>query len=475
MSGIAGVARQGETALVTRMLEKISHRGRGRPRIFEKQGVTLGVVANSPDSIKQPASFPDRAVWDGPRPPLPIEEQIRLARSAFSLASSNYNGLFLARDALGIRPLYYGRTSSGSLCFASEVKALLEATRKVYEFLPGYWVDSEDRPHQFFTLNLESAQNLPVESLAARLHLLIEQAILRRIDGPVMGCWLSGGLDSSAIAALVRPHLNTLHTFAGGLDGAPDLEYASQVAGFLHAEHHEVIVSVPGLLKALPEVIYHLESFDALLVRSTLINYLVAEAASHFVGSAFSGEGGDELFGGYEYLKDLPPEKLPAELVDITGRLHNTALQRVDRSASAHGLVIYVPLLDLDVVEFALRLPPGLKIKQDGKAIKKYIFRLAMQGSLPEDVLWRPKSKFWQGAGVDTLLEEYAEEEVTNADFTRERILPNGWQLNTKEELLYYRIFKEHFGEFEDLNWMGRTKGAPVTGNDSDGKGETQS
>jgi asparagine synthase (glutamine-hydrolysing) len=125
-------------------------------------------------------------------------------------------------------------------------------------------------------------------------------------------------------------------------------------------------------------------------------------------------------------------------------------------------LVIYVPLLDLDVVELALRIPPGLKIKRNGAVIEKYIFRLAMQGALPEQVLWRPKSKFWQGAGVGTLLEQHANETVTDADFTRERRLPNGWRLNSKEELLYYRIFKQHFGEFEDLNWMGRTKGAPM-------------
>jgi asparagine synthase (glutamine-hydrolysing) len=462
MSGIAGIARQGEASLVTRMLEKMAYRGHGQPRIVQRQAVTLGVVSNSPDSIKQPASFPDRVVWDGPYPPLPFEEQVRLARGAFSMAAGNHGGLFLARDPMGVRPLYYGRTKDGVLCFASEVKALLEATRKVYEFPPGYWVDSGEIPRLFYSLNVVHPDDQPVESLVPHLHLLLEQAVLRRIDDTVMGCWLSGGLDSSAMAALARPHVKTLHTFAGGLDGAPDLEYALQVAEFLHTDHHEVIVTIPGLLKVLPEVIYHLESFDALLVRSTLINYLVAEAASQFVGSAFSGEGGDELFGGYEYLKDLPPEKLPAELVDITARLHNTALQRVDRSASAHGLVIYVPLLDLDVVELALRIPAELKIKRDGQVIEKYIFRLAMQGTLPDDALWRPKSKFWQGAGVGTVLEEYANEKITDADFSRERLLPNGWQLNTKEELMYYRIFKEHFGEFEDLNWMGRTKGAPV-------------
>jgi asparagine synthase (glutamine-hydrolysing) len=462
MSGIAGIAHRGEIPLVTKMLEKMAYRGHGLPYIVERENVTLGMVSNSPDSIMPPPSYLDRAAWDGPHPPLPIAGQVRLARGAFALASGNYNGLFLARDPLGVRPLYYGRTNDGALCFASEVKALLEATRSVHEFPPGYWVDSEEIPYQFYGLHVEPPDDLPADILASRLRLLLEQAVLRRIDSKVMGSWLSGGLDSSAMAALARPHLEKLHTFAGGLDGAPDLEYARRAANFLHSEHHEVIVSLSALLKVLPEVIYHLESFDALLVRSTLMNYLVAEAAAHFVGSAFSGEGGDELFGGYEYLKGLPVEKLPAELIDITGRLHNTALQRVDRSASAHGLVIYVPLLDLDVVEFALRVPPKLKIKHNGDVVEKYIFRLAMRGALPEDVLWRPKAKFWQGAGVETLLEEHASETVTDADFARERTLPNGWKANTKEELMYYRIFKEHFGEFDDLDWMGRTKGAPV-------------
>jgi asparagine synthase (glutamine-hydrolysing) len=462
MSGIAGIAHQGETALVTKMLEKMNYRGHGKPHIVEKPGVTLGTITNSPESVKQPSTFPHRAVWDGPRPPLPMAEQVRQARGAFSLAAGNHDGIFLARDALGVRPLYYGRTGNGVLCFASEVKALLLATNKAYEFQPGFWVDTENIPRQFYTLQQAPPMDLPPQAMAQRLRLLLEQAVLRRIDGPVMGCWLSGGLDSSAMAALARPHLNTLHTFAGGMVGAPDLQFACEVAESLHTAHHEVIVSLPGLLKVLPNVIYHLESFDALLVRSTLINYLVAEAASQFVSSAFSGEGGDELFGGYEYLKDLPSEKLPAELVDIIGRLHNTALQRVDRSASAHGLVIYVPLLDLDVVDFALRIPPAYKIRRNGNVIEKYVFRLAMDGILPEGILWRPKAKFWQGAGVGELLEKYAEETISEADFAKERKLPNGWKLNTKEELYYFRIFREHFPGMDELDWMGRTKGAPM-------------
>lgn len=464
MAGIAGITNQGETELVTKMLDKISYRGYTQPLIIQDERMTIGMITNSPQSIKPPPSIKKSVVWDDPRPPLPFAEQIQLCPNAFSLASVDQNDLVIARDSLGIRPLYFGHNQEGDLCFASEVKALLEATRDVHEFPPGAWMDSEKNIHKFNEIKLKPHENLPVEVMASNLRLLLEQSILRRIDDPMMGSWLSGGLDSSAIAALVRPHLKTLHTFVGGLKGAPDLEYARQVSDYLHTDHHEVIVTVEDLIKILPEVIYHMESFDALLIRSTLMNYLVAKLASQYVGSAFSGEGGDELFGGYDYLKNIPMQNLPAELVDITGRLHNTALQRVDRSASAHGLVIYVPLLDKDVVNFAFRTPPEMKIKHGlGGKIEKYIFRLSMQGALPDSILWRTKSKFWEGAGVETQLEQYAQEIISESDFNRESILSNGWKINTREEMMYYLIFKEQFGVFEDMTWMGRTKSAPVS------------
>ncbi len=140
-------------------------------------------------------------------------------------------------------------------------------------------------------------------------------------------------------------------------------------------------------------------------------------------------------------------------------RLHNTALQRVDRCAYAHGLVPHVPFADLEFVRYALCIPAEYKIhRQGGTLVEKWILRRAFQGQLPDAVLWRPKAKFWQGAGVETLLAEHAEGSVTDADFRRERVLPNGWQLHSKEELFYYRIFREQFGEIPNLDWMGRTK-----------------
>lgn len=461
MSGIAGIAAPNKRSEVSKMLAHIAHRGKKGKKVIEVGGVTFGAIWSDSDETITPPRLRKQAVWDGLQPPLPDPKNLTINRGPLSMAAHGPQGFFMARDALGIRPLYYGKNGDGCLCFASEVKALLDLTRDVHEFPAGHWADAAVVPKSFFKVEVTPLQADDPNNLAADLRLRLEQAICRRIQSQEMGCWLSGGLDSSIIATLVRPHVKKLLTFAGGFPGAPDIKYAREMAEFLHSDHYEVIVTLPDLLRALPQVIYHFESFDALLVRSTLLNYLVAKSASQYIGTSFSGEGGDELFGGYEYLKDLPESRIPDELVDITNRLHNTALQRVDRSANAHGLTILVPFLDPDVVELALRIPPEYKIMRKEATIEKWILRKSMVGSLPEDVLWRTKSKFWQGSGVGDLMSEYANEHITDADFALERRLRNGWQLNTKEELLYYRIFREHFGELETLEWMGRTKGAP--------------
>jgi asparagine synthase (glutamine-hydrolysing) len=446
MAGIAGIKSSEKHELVNQMLDKMLHRGRAWRDIIEARGKTFGAIG-----LKNQEQALTELKMGGL-----AQDSTSTARFAQALASDS--GFELKRDPLGIAPLYYGWTIDGEFCFASEMKGLLVATRDIHELLPGHCFDGQ-KGEIYYELSVRTPLNESPDQIARELRKRLDASVEKSIGNGKVGAWLSGGLDSSTMAALAHQHVSHLPTFAGGLPGAPDLEFARLMAKYIQADHHEVIVNPEEILAALPEVIYYLETFDALLIRSSILNFLVAKRASNYVPVVFSGEGGDELFAGYDYLKFLDPAAIPAELIDITGRLHNTALQRVDRCAAAHGTVAHVGFLDPDVVEYALHIPAEYKLRN---GVEKWILRQAVADILPEPVLNRPKAKFWQGAGFEDLLAVYAEENVSEADFDRERQLANGWKLNTKEELLYYRIFREHFGEFDDLSWMGRTKGAPT-------------
>ncbi|KYK28831.1 MAG: asparagine synthase [Theionarchaea archaeon DG-70-1] len=441
MSGIAGIAHSGKKEEVGKMLDKIVHRGKAGRKIIDIEGGTIGVVWTTPQ--KDSVSEEENIVRDS------------ASSGHFAQAQIKDGDLLLMRDPLGVAPLYYSHTRDG-LCFAPEVKSLLEVTRTIHEFPPGCKYNGGMEP--YFCLEKMLPLREPSEHIAKELRKRLATSVKTCITSNVMGTWLSGGLDSSALAALASPHVDTLHTFAAGLCDAPDLEHAQAVADFIGSTHHEVVVTLDDLLSVLSKVIYHLESFDALLVRSSMTNYLAAEAASQYVSAVFSGEGSDELFAGYSYLKSVDSALLADELLDIIKRLHNTALQRVDRCASAHSTVAHLGFLDPEVVSYALQIPHEYKLCN---TVEKWILRRAMHGSLPERVLTREKAKFWEGAGVSELVAQHANSHISDEEFRHERYLPNGWELHTKEELMYYRIFCEEFGELEDLSWMGRTKGAP--------------
>jgi asparagine synthase (glutamine-hydrolysing) len=446
VSGIAGIEQNGRQEIVEKMLDKISHRGNAGCKVKEVEGATFGVVWTETQKDSLIRMKQNNEAYDGD------------GAGHSALAKIKDKGIVLKRDPLGVVPLYYGEDDKGMLCFASEVKALLDICSEVNIVPPGHRFDGEDLKPYFKLKKRHSFDKKP-DNIAKGLKKKIVNSIKKRIDfNSEVGAWLSGGLDSSALSALARPLKSRFFTFTAGVEGSTDIEHAREVADFIDSEHHEIIVEFSDLLQILPTVIYHLESFDALLVRSSLMNYIVAKEASEYVSQVTSGEGGDELFAGYHYLKELNPDAIPDELIDITRRLHNTALQRVDRSAAAHGTVAHVCFLDPEVVEYVLRIPSEFKLRDD---VEKWILRLALEGELPEKVLNREKAKFWKGAGVEELLLEYAEKEITDDDFRRERILKNGWQLRSKEELLYYRFFKEHFGDLEELAWMGRTKKVP--------------
>lgn len=398
-------------------------------------------------------------VWDGICPPAIDVQTLSCWPSPFVVAGISNGDLLIARDPLGVKPLYYGHLD-GAFVFASEIKALLQMTNDVHEFPPGS-VYTAQQGFQAFASIQTPAEWLTdsAASIVAELRGRIERSIQRFLISESVGVWLSGGVDSSVIATLLSRQVGKLHSFVIGLPGAPDIEYGGQVARILGTEHHAFTITPGDILAALPDTIHALESFDALLVRSSVTHYLISKIAAEFVEIVFTGEGGDELFAGYEYMKEYSLEQIPAILEQATRSLHNTAFQRVDRCAMAHGLVPCFPFVDMDVVEYAFRIPPQYKLyQQSGRRIEKWILRRVMEGKIPDSILWRPKTKFWQGTGVQELLHQYAEEHISDGDFARERLLPNGWTLTSKEELLYYRVFREYFGRASNLAWMGRTE-----------------
>ncbi len=445
MSGIAGIGGPGKRAQVERMLDKMTYRGPAGGEIVEVAAGTLGVVWTQTQAESAADLTREHLAQD------------YVDDSHFAQAQACGGCLVLKRDPLGVSPLYYGHTADGTLCFASEVKAILAVTRDVHALPPGHIHDGTGvRPYS--NLGGEPDSDRPAEQIARGLRGCLE-AVVEKLIGPrrEMGLWLSGGLDSTALAALARPRLTTLHTFAAGFPDSPDVVHARLAAEFVGSEHHELLVDLDDMLAVLPETIYHLESFDALLVRSAVNHYPVARMTSEYVPAVISGEGADEMFSGQRYVELRDPGPRP-ELADIADRLSGTSLQRVDRCSSAYGMVAHVAFLNSESVEYAMRIPPELKYR-DG--VEKWILREAMRGVLPEPLRTRTKARFWEGAGVGDLIAHHADRQITDREFTRERTLPNGWTLNTREELMYYRIFKDHFGELQELSWMGRTEDAP--------------
>ena len=479
MAGIVGTNAVTNTHELEAALSRIEHRGGSGKSVRVIQGATFGQVW--PRAQEQLAiGIEGHAValdgeihnWTdlclGATSPLEAVEEAYRAEGPrfvskldgpFALAIAGSDGLFLARDRVGKSPLYYGRRN-GALCFASELKALAGWAQDIAEFPPGHTHVPDRGVTRYANIEQREPLDLPAEEVAAELRDRLVASVSKRTDGDEFGAWLSGGLDSACMTALASRQHPNLHTFAVGLEGAPDLEYARTTASFVGSRHHELVCTLEEMLRVLPTVIYHLESFDALLVRSSITNFLVGKLAADYVPAVLSGEGGDELFAGYSYLKALDPQQIPAELVDITRRLHNTALQRVDRCSAGHGLVARTPFLDQDVVDYALRIPPEMKLHGDDQT-EKWILRQAMEGLLPEEVRTRTKAKFWEGAGVGDLLAVHANEAISDAEFEAERQAAPQVRLNTKEELFYYRIFAEHFGATLPPDVVGRTKGAP--------------
>jgi asparagine synthase (glutamine-hydrolysing) len=345
----------------------------------------------------------------------------------FALVAAGEDGTFVAaRDAVGIKPLYWARRDGVTL-FASEMVAFDEDWREDVElFPPGHLWTPDGGLERFahavpdvvaprFPEPVTAHESTPPE-LHAAVRDTLRRAVHRRMMADVrIGVFLSGGLDSSIVAALAaveaRERGYVLPTFAVGTPGSDDLEAARGVAAYLGTEHHERVVSTEEMRATLPAAVRSIESFDPSLVRSAVPNLLLSELAAQTVKVVLTGEGADELFAGYDYVATLrTDQELHDELVRTVENLHGLNLQRCDRVTMAHGLEGRVPFLDLDMIELALAIPAGWKLSGPDRP-EKLILREAFAGWLPDEVLWRKKAQFGDGSGAADVLQAGGEPE----------------------------------------------------------------
>ncbi|MFV0259980.1 MAG: asparagine synthase-related protein [Acidimicrobiales bacterium] len=366
------------------------------------------------------------------------EDTVDRLTGMFAFALAVEEKLVLGRDPLGIKPLYVG-TFDDQLIFASELRAFPAGTTGVEALAPGSVWSSDQGSRRYWTV--PDPQPIPgsLDLHARRIRDALETSVVRRMmaDVPV-GAFLSGGLDSSAIVALLRRHVDELHTFSVGLPGSPDIAAARLVADHLGTVHHEYLLDRDEIVDHLPAIVGALESFDQDLVRSAVPTYFTARLAARHVKVVMTGEGADELFAGYTYHKDIAtPAELHADARRALGELHHVNLQRVDRLTMAHSLEARVPFLDTDLIATALSIPPELRMPATG-GLEKAVLRRAVEDLLPAEVVWRDKALFDEGSGTADLLPELSSGAGIDLDVYRAKY--PGTVLRSAEECWYHQI-----------------------------------
>lgn len=385
---------------------------------------------------------------------------------AFVLVDKRTGGWMIARDAMGIIPLYTGRMADGTLVVASEMKALMDVCVHVERFPPGHvMTHTDDLPRRWYTRDWFDADTvLGQPAVAAQtLREALSASVHDHLMGDVpYGVLLSGGVDSSVVSGLAAAMAATrvdsgdaeaawwprLHSFSIGLEGSPDLAAAQSVADQIGTVHHGFTFTVQEGLDALRDVIWHVETFDTTTIRASTPMYLLARRIKAMgVKMVLSGEGSDEIFGGYLYFHKAPsPRDLHEECVRKLLDLHLYDCNRANKSMAAFGVEARVPFLDRDFLDLAMRIPPRQKMCRDGR-IEKHLLREAFDGLIPDRVLWRQKEQFSDGVGyswIDTL-KAVADQRVSDAQLARAaQRFPVSTPLS-KEAYLYREIFDELF------------------------------
>jgi len=385
--------------------------------------------------------------------------------AVFAFVVSDGENLFAARDLLGIKTLFYGR-KNGVLYLSSELKSLTGITDDLYEFPPGYYMDGTGTLFRFAELPKRQPEILHSDpnEMAETIRDIIQRSFQNRVnfEAPT-GSLLSGGIDSSIVAWLAgnafREKFGTddrLKTFALGVGESEDIICARLMADHIRSDHHELIVDLDQILAILPQVIWSLESFDPSLVRSSVSNYLISKyAKEQGIEVLLSGEGGDEVFCGYLYLKDFPFEELFAQQMKCLGFLHNNASLRLDRMNLCNSVRVVTPLISGELLNYAMAIPSEYKQRPDGdQRIEKWIFRKAYEKVLPKEIVWRLKQEFSQGSGSANVLLDYFEAKITDEELKEAQ--GSYPMVRSKEELYYFKIFIAHFGTGKAVGTVGQ-------------------
>ena len=384
---------------------------------------------------------------------------------SFVLYDEKKDFYLIARDHLGIIPLYMGWDRNKNFFIASELKALEGFCSKIELFPPGHYLTNENNSlKKWYKRSWEKFEN--IKDNTTNLTLLKEslfKAVKRQLMSDVpYGVLLSGGLDSSITSAIAKVYCQkrvesndeknawwpTLHSFAVGLENSPDLKAAKKAADFIGTVHHEIIFTVQEGLDAIKDVIYHLETYDVTTIRASTPMYLMARVIKSMgIKMVISGEGADEIFGGYLYFHKAPnPEEFHKETVRKLKKLHQYDCLRANKSLAAWGIEGRVPFLDKDFVDIAMSINPIDKMSSSDK-MEKWILRKAFEDILPEEIAWRQKEQFSDGVGYSWIdkLKEVVNKEVSDDLYNESKYkFPINPPLS-KEEYYYRNIFHSFF------------------------------
>lgn len=384
---------------------------------------------------------------------------------AFVLYDEKEDAYLIGRDHIGIVPLFTGHDEHGNFYIASEMKALVDTCKTIEEFPPGsYLYSKEGKIKKYYNRKWTSFENVKDNGYdPGALRQALEDAVHRQLMSDVpYGVLLSGGLDSSIIAAIAKKFAAkrvetddykeawwpSLHSFAIGLEGSPDLAASREVAEYIGTVHHEFTYTVQEGLDALRDVIHHIETYDVTTVRASTPMYLMARKIKAMgVKMVLSGEGADEMFGGYLYFHKAPNvRELHEETIRKVNRLHLFDCLRANKSMASWGVEARVPFLDKEFLDVAMNINPEVKMCRNGR-VEKQILRDLFTDILPERVVKRQKEQFSDGVGYNWIgtLKRIAEEEISDQMMDNARFK---FPVNTpisKEEYYYRRIFDEHF------------------------------